>query len=96
MTNCNRQTSHLITGLQPFTQYSVSVSVCTVAGEGPMATVPSGMTSTLPGSPTRVQSINITTTTSTVTLNWNAVEFNDVGGTYEVSLYMLLFSVKWL
>ena len=88
MTNCDRQTHHSITGLQLFTQYSVSVTVCTIAGEGPMATVPSGMTRTLPGSPTRVQSITITNTTSTVILNWDAVQFNDVGGTYEVSLCM--------
>ena len=88
MTNCDRQAYYLITGLQPFTQYNVSVTVCAITGEGPMATVPSGMTMTLPGSPTRVQSITITNTTNTVILNWNAVQFNDVGGTYEVSLHI--------
>ena len=96
MTNCNGQRSHLITGLQPFTQYSVSVTVCTIAGEGPMETIPSGMTRTDPGSPTRVQPVTLATLTSNVFLSWDDVQFNDVGGTYEVSLYMQLFSVKWL
>ena len=60
--------------------------VCTIVGEGPMATVPSGMTMTSPGTPTRVQSITATrTTTSSVDFSWNAAQFNDASGTYEVS-----------
>ena len=85
MSNCNGPTSYLITGLQSFTQYSVSVTVCTIVGEGPMATVPSIMTMTSPGTPTRVQSITTTRTTSSVAFSWNAAQFNDASGTYEVS-----------
>ena len=88
MTNCNDPRSYLITGLQSFTQYSVSVTVCTIVGEGPMATVPSGMTMTLPGTPTRLQSITATRTTSSVAFRWNAAQFNGPPGTYEVSLYI--------
>ena len=88
MTNCNGPTSYLITGLQAFTQYSVSVAVCTIVGEGPMAVVPSGMTMTLAGTPTRPQSITATTATSSVAFRWNAVQFMDTSGTYEVSLFI--------
>ena len=85
MTNCIEPRFYLITGLQSFTQYNVSVTVCTIVGEGPVATVPSTMSMTSPGTPTRVQSITATTTTNSVAFSWNAPQFNGGPGSYEVS-----------
>lgn len=83
-------TSYNITGLQSNTQYTVQVTVCTVAGEGSMTMVPSSMTKTRPGTPTLVKTITATNTSNSITFSWNDVEFNDdMGGTYQVSMHIV-------
>ena len=83
--------SYNITGLQSDTQYTVNVTVCTVAGESSfMTTVPNSMTKTRPGTPTLVETITATNTSSSITFSWSNVEFNDdMGGTYEVSMHII-------
>lgn len=84
ITNCNGSTSYNITGLQSNTQYSIGVTVCTVAGEGPILAVTGR---TLSGIPSLVKNINATMSSSnSITFGWNPVDFDDdMGGTYEVS-----------
>lgn len=94
ITKCIGSTSYSINGLQPFTSYSVSVTVCTIAREGPMETLPIAMTRTSAGTPTLVDSITATGSTSnSIAFSWNPVQFNDVGGRYEVSctFYTILY-----
>ena len=83
ITNCNEATSYNILGLQPNTQYNVGVTVCTIAGEGPMSVVNAR---TGPGVPELVDRVTITSSTSdSITFSWSGVEFYDMqAGTYEV------------
>ena len=83
ITNCNEATSYDILGLQPNTQYNVGVTVCTIAGEGPMAVVTA---TTGPGIPEPVDRVTVARSTSdSITFSWNDVEFYDMQpGTYEV------------
>ena len=92
ITKCNIPASYNITGLQPITQYSVGVTVCTIAGEGPMRVV---MATTGPGIPELVDSITVTNSTSgSISFRWNDVEFSDMQrGVYQVRSCALLMGL---
>ena len=76
ITKCNGPTSYNITGLQSNTQYSIGVTVCTIAGEGPIAMVTGRTTVDTPlltetgiATSTSLNIINIATSTSPNMIN---------------------------
>ncbi|XP_065883725.1 uncharacterized protein [Dysidea avara] len=84
ITNCNVMSPYNITGLQPFSSYTVSVAACTIAGEGPMFMV-TGSVMTSAGTPAPVGAITATgNTASSVTFSWSAVAFNGNSSGYMV------------